>query len=62
MLGFEGAIRAFSFATFGKGLGKIWLDDVQCVGTEAELADCIHPDFGIHNCHHNEDAGVSCTS
>ena len=62
MLGFEGAIRAFSEAVFGEGKGNIVLDDVQCVGTESELANCIHSDFNVHNCQHREDAGVSCTS
>ena len=62
MLGFAGAIRAFSEGVFGEGKGNIVLDDVQCVGTESELANCIHSDFNVHNCQHREDAGVSCTS
>lgn len=62
MLGFEGAIRAYSYATFGEGLGPIWLDNVECIGTESELSNCIHNNFGVHNCGHNEDAGVACTS
>lgn len=39
----------------------IWLDDVECLGTEPSLADCAHSDFGDTNCHHYEDAGVRCT-
>ena len=62
MLGFQSAIRAYSYAEFGEGQGKIWLDDVQCVGTESELSNCIHDSFGDHNCQHREDAGVSCSS
>ncbi len=62
MLGFNNAIRAYSFAEFGEGQGNIWLDDVQCIGTESELANCVHPAFGNNNCQHREDAGVSCTS
>ena len=62
MLGFENAILAYSSAEFGKAKGKIWLDEVQCVGTETELGDCIHLAWGTHDCQHYEDAGVSCTS
>lgn len=49
-------------AHFGQSRGPILLDNLRCVGTENELIDCIHPDVGVHNCRHVEDAGVSCTS
>ena len=39
-LGFAGAVAAFTHAKFGAGLGPIWLDDVQCDGTETSLAAC----------------------
>ena len=45
---------------FTNGAGQIWLDDVQCRGTELTLASCPHPAFGQHNCAHIEDAGVRC--
>ena len=46
---------------FPSGTGVIWLDEVQCSGTETRLVDCTHPSFGTHNCGHSEDAGVRCT-
>jgi len=40
--------------------GPILLDNVTCTGTETTLTDCPHNGFGIHNCSHTQDAGVSC--
>lgn len=45
---------------FTIGIDMIWLDDVECNGTEVTLASCLHNGFGVHNCIHIEDAGVSC--
>ena len=55
----SGALALF-FAAFGQGTGQIWLDNVQCVGTEARLADCPANAIGSHNCVHFEDASVVC--
>lgn len=38
----------------------IYMDDVNCVGTENNLGECPHLGFGNHNCNNNEDAGVFC--
>lgn len=54
-----GAIALF-LAAFGQGTGSIWLDNVQCAGTEARLADCPANAIGSHNCIHFEDASVVC--
>ena len=55
----SGAI-AFSNAYFGSGYGPIWLDDVNCNGSESSLVNCTNYGIGIHNCGHYEDAGVRC--
>ena len=47
-------------AFFGQGIGNIFLDDVQCTGTEAALSDCRAST--THNCQHSEDAGVTCVA
>ena len=49
------------FINFGPGAAPIFLDDVSCTGSEARLNDCPHNGIGIHNCDHDEDAGVICS-
>ena len=44
----------------GDPADPIWLDDVECAGTETTLASCTHRGFGNNNCNHREDAGVRC--
>ena len=46
---------------YGQGSGPIWLDNVQCDGTEARLLDCKAKRIGNHNCGHSEDTGVKCS-
>ena len=41
-------------------MDDIWLDEVQCTGSELRLIDCPANAIGIHNCGHSEDAGVRC--
>ena len=42
------------------GSGQIWLDNVQCAGSESRLIDCPANELGENNCRHSEDAGVRC--
>ena len=61
-LGYRDARQATRNAFHGAGNGIIWLDNVFCLGNETELQDCVSNGFGNHNCVHDEDAGVVCTS
>ena len=47
-------------AYFGQGTGPIWLDIVQCTGSETHLVNCTNSGIGRHNCGHNQDIGVNC--
>ncbi|NXE57188.1 C163A protein, partial [Casuarius casuarius] len=55
------AISAPRRAHFGQGQGPIWLDEVNCTGTEAALSECKDKDWGVHGCEHGEDASVVCS-
>ena len=62
-LGFspESAVR-ISSNRVPDGNGTIWLDNVACIGTEARLQDCRANPVGVHNCGHDEDVGVRCST
>ncbi|KAI7792166.1 putative deleted in malignant brain tumors 1 protein, partial [Triplophysa rosa] len=59
-LGCEDGIEVKNFAYFGQGLGKIWMDNVNCTGAESTLKSCRSNGWGVHDCGHHKDAGVIC--
>ena len=61
-LGYSDAVNALSYAHFGAGSGQIWLDDVNCAGSEDSIDNCPHNGWASHNCGHHEDASVVCSS
>ena len=51
-----------SSATFGPGIGPIFLDDVHCSGTESRLVNCFSRRVSYYYCFSFEEAGVTCQS
>ncbi len=64
MAGFPSAVRPVTDNYYGGGRGKVWLDDVHCLGHEANIDLCDHSPWGdVHvSCRgHHDDAGVVCS-
>ncbi len=55
-LGYPRRVAQFDAA----GQGVIWLDDLACDGTEANLGECGFDAWGREDCGHNEDVGLTC--
>ncbi|GAB0206339.1 antigen WC1.1-like [Grus japonensis] len=60
-LGCGPAVSALGEAAFGEGTGPIWLEKVECRGTEPSLQDCWAQPGDSGACRHKEDAAVNCS-
>ncbi|XP_044840734.1 scavenger receptor cysteine-rich type 1 protein M130-like [Mauremys mutica] len=61
LLGCGSALSAPDKAAFGEGTGPIWVETLNCRGTESSLWDCPAKPWGESNCGHKEDAAVNCS-
>lgn len=57
---FRNISKAYARAVYGQGSGPIWLDNVNCNGSETRIEECNHLGWGNHNCGHHEDLSISC--
>ena len=46
---------------YGRGRGRILLDELRCTGSERFIGDCTHNGWGSHDCTHYEDVSIACT-
>ena len=44
---------------YGEGDGPILLDNVECLGVESTILECLY-DSHTADCNHSQDAGVVC--
>ena len=55
-------VQILAQGSFDEGTGRIWLENVTCMGSERGLIDCIDDLEGNSSCTHAQDAGVRCPS
>ena len=52
---------AFRNAAFGEGTGAVFLEGLECDGTESSLLECpMDTQLGLSQCDHSEDSGIRC--
>uniref|UniRef100_A0A672G767 Galectin-3-binding protein A-like n=1 Tax=Salarias fasciatus TaxID=181472 RepID=A0A672G767_SALFA len=59
-LNFPGAKSVIIGRQYQQAPGPIWLDDINCNGTEKHLVKCEFKSWGETDCSHKEDVGVLC--
>ena len=58
---YHAGAMALSEAQFGSTMAPIFLDQLDCSGSETSLLECrYYTPLGLSTCQHSEDAGVRC--
>jgi len=60
-LGFGHVGRKVDIDLYGVGDRLIWLNNVNCSGTEQYIGECSLGGWRDHNCSHRQDVAISCT-
>ena len=60
--GYGPPVAGLQRAFYGQSSGRIWLDNVNCIGNEGTIGNCSHRGWGIEDCGLFEDASVNCTA
>ena len=63
-LGYGKAIAATKDTYYGQGRGRIWLNNVDCTGSEWSIKECSHSRWNddYYYFSHSSDAGVRCAT
>lgn len=57
---FRNTSEAYKGSFYGEGVGPLWLDDVQCLGSETRIDECRHKAWGSNKCNHGMDVLINC--
>jgi len=53
--------RKYLFYTYAMHWNTpVWLDGVDCTGSEDSIVDCKHRAWGINDCNHDDDVSIAC--
>lgn len=52
--------HAIGQAYFCEGNGRVWLDEINCNGTEDDIYTCGSDGWGMSDCGHSKDISVIC--
>ncbi|XP_030649731.1 LOW QUALITY PROTEIN: antigen WC1.1-like [Chanos chanos] len=55
-------VEVLGAATFGKGEGQVWSEEIQCRGNESQIFFCPTSSSQKRNCSHDNDVGLICTA
>ena len=59
-LGTNGGTALLGFSPSAPLLVPIWLNNVNCNGSESRLIECQHKGLGNHSCDHDKDVFITC--
>ena len=59
-LGFLGALTLLGNDTISEGVGVVWLEGGGCHGNESRLTECQLSGWGLSQCDHTQDVGITC--
>ncbi|XP_033115377.1 soluble scavenger receptor cysteine-rich domain-containing protein SSC5D-like [Anneissia japonica] len=60
-LGYGYPVQTLTYAYQGNAYQSIFLDEVDCSGSESRLSSCSYPTIGDHDCGHTEDVAIECS-
>lgn len=55
-----GYTKGLAYTPMGRSKGRVWLDNVVCLGIEGSIDQCSHNGWGTHDCTHGQDVGIVC--
>jgi hypothetical protein len=51
----------YELMRYGAGIGEIWMNNLQCIGSESDLTDCQFDVWGnASDCTHEDDVSIRC--
>ena len=59
-LGFRGVLMLLGNDMIPVGEGVVWLEGVGCHGNESRLSECVLSGWGLSQCDHDQDIGITC--